>query len=92
MATTTVRVRILDLILVVDGNHQPAEQQTMTDPGCAESFEVERVSTASGDVITALFEDDAHDIEALCLEAIHDEQDGAEAENEELRREERRAS
>lgn len=91
MASTTVRVRILDLILIVEGSYQPAEPSTMTDPGCDESFEVERVTTASGDVITALFEDDAHDIEALCLEAIHDEWEGAKAENEERRREDRLA-
>ena len=91
MSAETVRVRVLDLLLIVEGNYQAAERQTMTDPGSAESFEVERVTTASGDAITALFEDDAHDITALCLEALHDEQEGAKAENEELRRDERLA-
>ena len=92
MSFETTLVKHLGLLLIVAGDYQPAEPQEECYPGCAESFELESVKTASGDDITALFEYEAGEqIAALALERIHDEQAGEEAENEAHWRDERRA-
>ncbi len=88
----TVKIKLREVSLTIDGDYQSSEPMTHDYPGSEESFEVERVTTVSGDDIMGLVENDLAGIEELALEAIHDQQDGEEAENEERRREDRRAS
>ena len=92
MSAETITIRVQEVPLVITGEYQPAEPQEECYPGCAESFELESVKTASGDDITALFEYEAGEqIAALALGRIRDEQAGEEAENEAHWRDERRA-
>jgi hypothetical protein len=51
-----VNVQFDEIDLVVVGNFEPAQMQTMDDRGYDEDFEIESVFTAHGDDITLLFD------------------------------------
>lgn len=65
-------IEIKGVRLIVDGEYYEAEPWTPEEPAEAESFEVHKVMSASGDNLTGLFDDNAFEIDKVCLKALRD--------------------
>jgi hypothetical protein len=80
-----VSVTYMGVELLVEGNYDPEQEATWTDPGFDESFEITKIMTKSGDDITELFATRIHskgmfgvsmedDLLNYVMEAIHDKE------------------
>jgi hypothetical protein len=54
----TIKTNFLGVDVIVEGEYQPEEKQTLDHRGCSDDFFIEKVTTKNGDDITEFFDAD----------------------------------